>query len=69
MIARLPVDLERFVQAQVQSGRFASFDEAIAEATLDVATKAVEELTGKPAEDVRSYLARHRAALLAPAEA
>jgi putative addiction module CopG family antidote len=32
MIARLPVDLERFVQAKVQSGRFASSDEAIAEA-------------------------------------
>ncbi|WP_437525554.1 SDR family oxidoreductase [Sorangium sp. So ce726] len=47
----------------------ASFDEAIARGTLDVATRAVEELTGKPAEDMRSYLARHRAALLAPVEA
>src|SRR5579871_2912641 len=32
MIARLPIDLERFVQAAVQSGRFASPDEAIAQA-------------------------------------
>ncbi|WP_437974529.1 SDR family oxidoreductase [Sorangium sp. So ce295] len=51
------------------AGLLASFDEAIARGTLDVATRAVEELTGKPAEDVRSYVSRHRAALLAPVEA
>ncbi|WP_437904395.1 SDR family oxidoreductase [Sorangium sp. So ce327] len=51
------------------AGLLASFDEAIARGTLDVATRAVEELTGKPAEDVRSYVSRHRAALLAPVDA
>lgn len=42
-----------------------SFDEGIARGKLDVATKAVEELTGEPAEGVRSFLARHKDALLA----
>ncbi|WP_437587952.1 SDR family oxidoreductase [Sorangium sp. So ce1000] len=46
----------------------ASFDEAIARGTLDVATRAVEELTGEAAEDVRRFLARHRDELLAPVE-
>jgi len=32
MIARLPEELQRYVEAKVQSGRFASSDEAIAEA-------------------------------------
>lgn len=32
MTTRLPADLEQFVRAQVQSGRFASSDEAISEA-------------------------------------
>jgi putative addiction module CopG family antidote len=32
MITRLPEDLERFVQAKVESGRFKSADEAIAAA-------------------------------------
>ncbi|WP_437607030.1 hypothetical protein WMF20_39990 [Sorangium sp. So ce834] len=41
-------------------------NKAIARGTLDVATNAVEELTGRPAEDVRSFLARHKAAVLAP---
>ncbi|AKT40224.1 SDR family oxidoreductase [Chondromyces crocatus] len=46
---------------------YASFDEAIARGSLNVTTRAVEDLTGQPAEDVRTYLSRHRAALLPPA--
>ncbi|EYF03193.1 SDR family oxidoreductase [Chondromyces apiculatus] len=44
---------------------YASIDVAIAAGTLNVATKAVEDLTGQPAEDVRSFLTRHREALAA----
>ncbi|APR87272.1 NADPH:quinone oxidoreductase [Minicystis rosea] len=46
---------------------YASFDEGISIGELDVVTRAVEELTGTPPEDVRSFLSRHKAALLAPA--
>lgn len=45
---------------------FASFDEGAAQGAFDVVTSAVQDLTGKPAEDVRSFLARHKDALLAP---
>lgn len=73
-IAYAPVSREALEQGMQAAGMpaalatlLASFDEAIARGTLDVATNAVEELTGKPAEDVRSFLARHKAALLASA--
>ncbi|WP_437997167.1 SDR family oxidoreductase [Sorangium sp. So ce185] len=72
-IAYVHVPREALEQGMQQAGvpakaatLLASFDEAIARGTLDVATNAVEELTGRPAEDVRSFLARHKAALLAP---
>ncbi|WP_437777380.1 SDR family oxidoreductase [Sorangium sp. So ce1097] len=75
-VAYVPVPREALEQGMQQAGvpaatatLLASFDEAIARGTLDVATKAVEELTGKPAEDVRSFLARHREALLTPVAA
>jgi NAD(P)H dehydrogenase (quinone) len=45
---------------------YGAFDEGIAKGEFDVITGAVEELTGKPPEDVRSFLARHKDALLAP---
>jgi NAD(P)H dehydrogenase (quinone) len=45
---------------------YGSFDEGAAQGAFDVVTSAVQELTGKPAEDVRSFLARHKDALLAP---
>lgn len=44
---------------------YASFDEGAARGELDVVTSAVEDLTGKPAEDLRSFLSRHKDALLA----
>lgn len=75
-IAYVPVPREALERGMQEAGTpaavatlLASFDEAIARGTLDVATNAVEELTGKPAEDVRSFLARHKAALLAPVHA
>lgn len=42
---------------------YASFDEGISVGALDVVSRAVEDLTGKPPEDVRSFLARHEAVL------
>jgi NAD(P)H dehydrogenase (quinone) len=45
---------------------YASFDEGTAQGAFDVVTSAVQELTGKPAEGVRSFLARHKDVLLAP---
>ncbi|HTN87282.1 MAG TPA: SDR family oxidoreductase [Sorangium sp.] len=74
-IAYVPVPREALEQGMQKAGMpaevaalLASFDEGIARGALDVATNAVEELTGKPAEDVRSFLTRHRAALLASIE-
>ncbi|WP_437810068.1 SDR family oxidoreductase [Sorangium sp. So ce1078] len=74
-IAYVPVAREALEQGMQEAGMpaqvaalLASFDEAIARGTLDVATGAVEELTGKPAEGVRSFLARRREELLAPVE-
>lgn len=40
-----------------------SFDQGAADGTLAVASKAVEELTGKPAQSVRDFLFANRAAL------
>jgi NAD(P)H dehydrogenase (quinone) len=45
---------------------YASFDEGAAKGELDLVTHSVEELTGKPPESVGSFLARNKAALLAP---
>lgn len=45
---------------------YASFDEGTARGEFDVVTSAVKDLTATPAEDVRSFLARHKDALLAP---
>lgn len=44
---------------------YASFDEGAARGELDVVTSAVKDLTGTPAEDIRSFLSRHKDALLA----
>jgi putative addiction module CopG family antidote len=48
MTIHLPEDLERFVQAKVQSGRFASEEAAIAEAVRLL--RQAEEGNGKEAE-------------------
>jgi NAD(P)H dehydrogenase (quinone) len=45
---------------------YASFDEGAARGELATVTTAFAELTGKPAESVRGFLARNVAALLAP---
>ncbi|AUX45236.1 NmrA family transcriptional regulator [Sorangium cellulosum] len=75
-IVYVPIPREALEQGMRQAGLpaamatlFASFDEGIARGTLDVATSAVEELTGEPAEDVQRFLARHVAALRAPVAA
>jgi NAD(P)H dehydrogenase (quinone) len=41
-----------------------SFDEATAQGVLAVSSSTVQELTGRPAQSVREFLAEHRAALL-----
>ena len=38
----------------------------LAREILDVVSSAVADLTGKPAEDMQSFLTRHQAVLLAP---
>ena len=43
MNARLPADLEQFVQAKVRSGRFTSSDEAITAAVLLLRQRAEAE--------------------------
>jgi antitoxin ParD1/3/4 len=43
MNTQLPKDLEQFVQAKVQSGRFASYDEAIIEAVRLLREREVAE--------------------------
>lgn len=67
---------EDLVQAMIANGLpefmarvFASFDEAIAQGYLDVASGDLESLTGKPGQSVADFLAANRAALLqAPQE-
>jgi antitoxin ParD1/3/4 len=67
MIARLPVDLERFVQAAVQSGRFASSDEAIAEA-VRLLRRREEAEEARTLEGIRHGLEDMRAGRGRPAE-
>ncbi len=50
MTIHLPGDLERYVQAQVHNGRFASADDAIAEAVRLLRQRA--EASGTPAAKV-----------------
>jgi NAD(P)H dehydrogenase (quinone) len=45
---------------------YAAFDAGAARGELDVVSSAVADLTGKPAEDMQSFLTRHQAVLLAP---
>ena len=67
---------EDLVQAMLANGLpefmarvFASFDEAIAQGYLDVASGDLESLTGRPGQSVADFLAANRAALLqAPQE-
>lgn len=62
---------EDLVQAMIGNGLpefmarvFASFDEAIAQGYLDLASSDLETLTGKPGQSLRDFLMANRAALL-----
>lgn len=71
-VAHVAIPRAALEQGMVQAGLpaplasiFASFDEGAARGELDVVSSAVLDLTGKPAESVKSFLARHEAALSA----
>jgi putative addiction module CopG family antidote len=51
MIIHLPEDLQRFVQSQVESGQFASEDEAVAEAIRQVKRWEQEQAARAPAAE------------------
>jgi putative addiction module CopG family antidote len=51
MTIHLPEDLQRFVQSQVDSGRFASEDEAVAEAVRQVKRWEQEQAVHVPAPE------------------
>ena len=51
MIIHLPEDLERFIQAQVQGGQFASVEEAVAEAIRRVRRWEEERPAHPPASE------------------
>lgn len=64
---------EDLVKAMVGNGLpefmarvFVSFDEAMAQGYLDVASDDLKTLTGQPGQTVRDFLLAHRAALLVP---
>jgi putative addiction module CopG family antidote len=65
MIARLPEESERYVEAQVQSGRFASSDEAIAEA-VRLLRRREEAEEARMLDDVRQGLEDVRAGRTQP---
>jgi len=72
-IPYIPISTEDLVQAMIGAGMpefmarvFASFDTAMAEGYLNVATGDLEKLTGKPGQSVRDFLIANKAALLAP---
>jgi NAD(P)H dehydrogenase (quinone) len=71
-IAHVPVPRAALEEGMQKAGLpaalasvFASFDEGAALGELDLVTSAVADLTGRPAEDLRSFLARHKEVLLA----
>ena len=51
MTVRLPEDLESFIQSQVESGRFATEDEAVAEAVRRVRRWEQEQVADAPAPE------------------
>ena len=70
-IAYVALPAEDLVQAMIANGVpefmarvFASFDEAIAQGYLDVASGDLETLTGQPGQSVRDFLTANRGALL-----
>jgi len=72
-IPYIAIPTEDLVQAMIGAGLpefmarvFASFDTAMAEDYLDVATGDLEKLTGKPGQSARDFLIANKAALMAP---
>ncbi|MBV1927376.1 MAG: SDR family oxidoreductase [Rhodobacteraceae bacterium] len=72
-IPYIPIPTEDLVQAMVGAGMpefmsrvFASFDTAMAEGYLDIATGDLEKLTGQAGQSARDFLIANKAALLAP---
>lgn len=72
-IPYIPIPTEDLVQAMIGAGMpefmarvFASFDTAMAENYLDVATGDLEKLTGQAGQSARDFLIANKAALLAP---
>jgi len=70
-IPYIALPTEDLVQAMIANGLpefmarvFASFDEAIAQGYLDVASGDLETLTGQPGQSVRDFLMANRGALL-----
>lgn len=74
-IPYIPLPAEDLVKAMVDNGLsefmarvFVSFDEAISQGYLDVASDDLNTLAGAPGQSVRDFLMAHKAALL-PAQA
>jgi NAD(P)H dehydrogenase (quinone) len=72
-IPYMPLPAKDLVQAMVGNGLpefmarvFVSFDEAIAQGYLSVASDDLKTLTGTPGQSVRHFLTAHKAALLSP---
>ncbi len=72
-IPYIALPAEDLVQAMIGNGMpefmarvFVSFDEAIAQGYLDVASDDLKTLAGQPGQPVRDFLLANRAALLAP---
>lgn len=72
-IPYIPISTAALTEAMVGNGLpefmavvFASFDEAMAQGYMDVASNDLAELTGKPGQSVRDFLIENKAALLAP---
>lgn len=72
-IPYVPIPTEDLVQAMVKNGLpefmarvFASFDEAIADGYLDVASGDLKALTGQPGQSLRDFLTANGATMLQP---
>ncbi|OUS05410.1 NAD(P)-dependent oxidoreductase [Rhodobacterales bacterium 52_120_T64] len=72
-IPYIPISNDDLRQAMVGNGlpdfmavAFASFDEAMAQGYMDIASDDLAELTGEPGQSVRDFLIENKAALLAP---
>ena len=72
-IPYIPIPTDDLVQAMVANGLpefmavvFASFDTAIAQGYMDVASGDLEKLTGQAGQSARDFLIANKAALLAP---